>query len=373
MTQHKSKRMLVLCPFPENEAAGQRLKYEQYFDDWRAEGWHIDVSCYMDPKMWKVVYQSGHLPQKIAGVIRGHLRRVRDIFRIRNYDMVYVFMWVTPVGTSIMERCVRGLAHKLVYDVEDNILIEQNLPKGENPNPLARLLKGPSKAKFLIRSANHVITSSPFLNDYCLTKNSAKQCTYISSSINTDIFLPVNKYTNEKIVTIGWTGTYSSKIFLDLLSDMFQKLAEKLDYKLRVIGNFEYELAGVNLEVIQWSKEREVEDLQGIDIGVYPLPQDDWVLGKSGLKAIQYMAFGIPPVASDVGMTSRILAHGENGLLVKTENDWLTALEHLIQNPDERKKIGKAARRDAVNKYSTHAVKKDYQRVLESVMEKEHD
>ncbi len=56
------------------------------------------------------------------------------------------------------------------------------------------------------------------------------------------------------------------------------------------------------------------------DVGVYLLPQmTGWVLGKSGLKAIQYMAFGLPTVATDVGTTPRIIQQHENGWLVKTE------------------------------------------------------
>ena len=179
------KKMLVLCPYPEGVAAGQRLKYEQYFADWRSQGWDIEVSNYMDRAMWDVVWEKGNLLTKAFGVVRGHLRRIRDLFRVRGFDLVYVFMWVTPVGTSLFERLVRMLARALIYDVEDNILGQQQGGATLNPNPLARLLKGASKARFLIRTADHVVTSSPFLNDFCLELNAAKACTYISSSIDT--------------------------------------------------------------------------------------------------------------------------------------------------------------------------------------------
>jgi glycosyltransferase involved in cell wall biosynthesis len=134
-----------------------------------------------------------------------------------------------------------------------------------------------------------------------------------------------------------------------------------------VIGNFDYDLPGVLLEVVCWTSKREIADLQAIDIGVYPLPLDEWVTGKSGLKAIQYMAFGLPVVASDVGMTPRIVRDGETGLLVHTEAEWVEALETLIRNPVRRRHLGEAGRRDAVAKYSTRAVAADYRRVLESV------
>ncbi len=362
----KRKTMLVICPFPQGVAAGQRLKYEQYFDDWRANGWDITVSSFMDKPMWDIVYKPGHLGGKILGVMRGHLRRMRDMFRIHRYDLVYVFMYVTPFGTSLSERLTRAQAKALIYDVEDNILSEQQGGAALNPNPIARFLKGASKARYLIRSADHVITSSPFLNDFCLDINARKACTYISSSVDTDRFLPATPYSNEKPVVIGWTGTFSSKVYLDLLQDVFRRLAERVNFKLRVIGNFDYALPGIDLEVIQWTAEHEVRDLQALDIGVYPLPIDDWVLGKSGLKAIQYMAFALPCVATEVGTTPMIIRDGENGLLVRNEDEWVDALEKLVRDPALRRRLGEAARKDAVAKYSLAAIGSQYRNIIES-------
>lgn len=360
--------ILVLCPFPQAIAAGQRLKYEQYFSDWREAGFDIVVSSFMDSAMYDIVYQPGHLPAKLLGTLRGHLRRLRDLMRIGRFDLVYVFMWVTPVGTSLMERATRALARRLIYDLEDNVLVGQRIAKKDNPNPLTRLLRGRGKVRFLIREADHVITSSPLLNDICLQMNRRGRCTYISSSVDAGRFVPANAHEGSDGVTIGWTGTHSTKPFLDLLRPVFQKLAGRVRFKLRVIGNFDYELPGVDLEVIRWSKEKEVEDLQAIDIGVYPLPLDDWVIGKSGLKAIQYMAFGLPVVASDAGITSRVVRDGESGILVRTEDEWLEALERLVRDPTLRRRLGEAGRRDVLEKYSTKVIAGEYRRVLEDTM-----
>jgi glycosyltransferase involved in cell wall biosynthesis len=318
----------------------------------------------MDRAMWDVVWQPGNLAKKALGVLRGHLRRMRDLLRVRRYDLVYVFMWVTPVGTSLFERLVRRLARALIYDVEDNILGEQQGGAVINPNPIARFLKGRSKARFLIREADHVITSSPFLNDFCMDLNAKRACNYISSSVDTERFQPATTYSNERPVVVGWTGTFSSKVYLDLLAGVFQRLAAKLPFKLRVIGNFDYALPGVDLEVVRWSAEEEVHQLQALDIGVYPLPIDDWVLGKSGLKAIQYMAFALPCVATEVGTTPMLIRDGENGLLVKTESEWEAALEALIRDPALRRRLGEAARKDAVAKYSTAAIAGQYRAVI---------
>jgi glycosyltransferase involved in cell wall biosynthesis len=365
----RSKRMLVICPFPHSVAAGQRLKFEQYYDDWRASGWEIDLAPFMDMGLWNILYDHGHLGPKIAGTAKGYIRRLRDLFRVPRYDLVYCHMYVTPVGTSMFERAVRRLARKLILDVEDNVIADMDRVGRDHPNPLLRLLRATGKYRYLIREADHVITSSPALAERCLALNRKRACTYISSSVDADRFTPANSYSNARTVTIGWTGTFSSRPYLDLLRPVLQQLARERDFHLRVIGNFDYELPGVDLEVIRWTADREIEDLQGIDIGLYPLPFDDWVSGKSGLKAIQYMMMGLPCVASDVGTTPLIIHNNENGLLVRTEEEWIEALRALLDDPELRRRLGQQARRDAVARFSVQVIAAEYRKVLQSVME----
>ncbi|MEO8453813.1 MAG: glycosyltransferase family 4 protein [Sphingomicrobium sp.] len=363
-----SKRMLVLCPYPYGVAAGQRLKFEQYYDDWRAAGWKVDVAPFMDMALWRVLFERGHAGTKLLGVAKGYLRRARDLCRLRGYDLVYCHMYVTPLGTSLSERVTRVLAKKLVYDVEDNVMAHVDRFGRDHPNRMLRFLRASSKYSFLVREADHVVTSSPALNDRCSAINRRRACTYISSSVDAERFQPASGG-KAGPVTIGWTGTFSSRQYLDLLREVLQKLAGEQRFRLRVIGNFDYELPGVELEVVRWTAEREIEDLQAIDIGLYPLPADEWVSGKSGLKAIQYMMMGLPCVATDVGTTPLIIRDGENGLLVRTEDEWLDALRRLLDDPELRRRLGEAARREAVAKYSTKAIAARYREVLTRVME----
>ncbi len=360
----KKKKIYVICPFPQGEAAGQRLKYEQYFEQWIDEGFDITVSCFMDLSLWKVVYTKGNYLQKISGVIRGYCRRFIDIFSLHKADIVYVFMWGTPFGSSLYERIICLLSKTVIYDVEDNVMMEQK----NSLNPITKILRGSGKVNYLIKSSNHVITSSPFLNEYAVNLNRLNQATYISSSINIKRFMPLDKPSHNEPVVLGWTGTFSSKEYLDILEPIFLKLAKTSLFKLRIIGNFEYTLPGINTEVIQWTKENEVIDLQGIDIGLYPLPQNDWVLGKSGLKALQYMAFGLPTVATNVGTTPRIIQNMDNGILVREDHEWVDALEMLINQPELRKRLGNNARQTVVDSYSTDVIGSKYLAILNSLV-----
>ena len=153
-------------------------------------------------------------------------------------------------------------------------------------------------------------------------------------------------------------------MYLDLLRDVFLELNKQIKFKLLIIGNFTYDLPGIDLKLIQWSKESEIKDLQKIDIGIYPLTQDKWVLGKSGLKALQYMALGIPTIATNVGTNPGIISHMKNGLLVKTDKEWVEAIQTLANNPDLRAKIGLEARKKITENYSLDVTENKYLSIL---------
>jgi glycosyltransferase involved in cell wall biosynthesis len=364
MKKKHLKRILIICPYPVGEAAGQRLKYEQYIDGWEERGYEVKISPFMSKSLWNVVYLQGNFLRKFIGILRGYLFRVRDLLIVHNFDIVYIFQWTTPFGTAFYDFIVRKLAKRMIFDLEDFVFFSKKGSSQEIRNNILKHIRSTNKTEYLIKHADHVITSSPFLNDFCLKKNVHDAATFISSSVDIKRFIPSNNYTNEKRITIGWTGTFSSKPYLDLIQNVFVRLADICDFKLRIIANFDYNIRGVDCEVIQWTKLKEVEDLQGIDVGVYPLEDSQWVLGKSGLKAIQYMAFGIPTIATDVGTTSQIIKHRENGWLVKTEEEWLEGLQVLIENQELRRKLGTKARETIVNRYSTDVIKEQYLNIL---------
>jgi glycosyltransferase involved in cell wall biosynthesis len=320
--------------------------------------------------LWKVLYQRGSYGTKAIETAKGYLRRIADLFRIGRYDVVFIHAWVTPFGSTLFERLTRRLARKLIYDLEDNLLTNHSGTTSQHPNPFLKFLKGRGKPVYLVKSADQVIVSTPFLSDTARELNGKNAAAYIGPSVDAQRFVPPDRSAAEDgdIPTIGWTGTFSSRPYLDLLRGVLTELARRVPYKLKIIGNFEYELPGVDLEVVQWTAEREVEDLQSIDIGIYPLAMEEWDLGKGGLKAIQYMTVEAPPVATDFGTNPMIIRQGETGFLVKTDEEWLRALETLVRNPELRRRLGRAARVDAVAKFSTEAVAGDYRQLLASVI-----
>jgi glycosyltransferase involved in cell wall biosynthesis len=101
-----------------------------------------------------------------------------------------------------------------------------------------------------------------------------------------------------------------------------------------------------------WSAASEIDDVSSFDIGIMPLPDDQWSKGKCGLKGLQYMALGVPTVMSPVGVNTGIIASGENGYLATTEDDWVQAVTNLVEDVALRSRLGEAGRHTIVDRYS---------------------
>lgn len=355
------KKILVICPHPENIAPGQRLKYEQYFENWRQHGYEITVSPFFSDRMQSILYSKSNKLEKIFWVLSAYLKRIFTAFTLKKYDLVYVFLWVTPFGYPLIERLYVSMNKNMVYDIDDAIFM-----KAESVvNRSIDFIRGRGKPFFLMKHAKQVIACTPFLTEVAATYN--PNVTDISSTINTETYQPVNTYSNDHKLVLGWSGSHSTSPFLYLLKDMLLELQEKMPFKLLVMGDASFNIEGLDVEAIPWSVENEIPTLQRFDIGLYPLPMDNkWVLGKSGLKALQYMAVGLPVVATAIGANYRIIENGKTGFLVKTKEEWIEQLLLVMNDPVLRKNIGQAARKNVEENYSIHANAPIYLSIIEA-------
>ena len=357
------KKIVIICPHPKSVAPGQRLKYEQYIDNWEKNGFSVDVKPFMTDRFWKIVYKKGFFFEKIFWTLFGYSRRIKLLFALRKYDLSYVFLWVTPFGTTFFERLYSSISKKVIYDIDD--LVYHKDHKSE-ANSFLAILKGRKKPIYMMRKADHVITCTPHLDSFVRKCN--QRTTDISSTINTDNYIPINDYSNEKTLTIGWSGSHSTSKYVYLLQEVLREISKELEFKLLVIGDKSFHIEGVACEAINWVEETEVNDLQRIDIGIYPLPQEEWVLGKSGLKALQYMALGIPTIATAIGANYRVIENGVSGVLVETDLAWKSAIEEYILNPELRRSHGEMARKRVERLYSVKANEPIYLDVIDKVI-----
>lgn len=355
------KKLLIICPYPEDCAPSQRLKYEQYFDEFRKHGWHITVKPFINLRFWKIIYKEGFFFLKLWYTLVAYLKRFFLLFSVFRYRIVYVHLWGTPFGPPIYERLLKVLSKKLVYDIDDLVYLADTKSKA---HPLVDWIKGRKKPLYLMKHASHVITCTPYLDQFVKQYND--HTTDISSTVDTDErYKPVNTYKNDHTIIIGWSGSVTTAKYFYLLEKILQKLKERHDFKVIVMGDETVRIPNVEIDALPWRENYEIPTLQKFDIGVYPLPDEEWVYGKSGLKAIQYMALGIPTVAAGIGANFRVIENGVSGFLVHSEEEWLDALSRLISDSELRKRVGVAARERVVNLFSVKANVKNYLNVLE--------
>lgn len=358
-----SKKILIICPHPENVAPGQRLKYEQYFDDWRKNGHQITISSFMTLRFWNIVYKKGFFFEKVFWTLFGYFKRLITLIQIPFHDVVYVFLWGTPFGSSFYERWIRFLSKKLIYDIDDMVFLGHS----SDANKLWQNLKGKNKMIYLMKTADHVITCTPKLDEFVKKYN--HNTTDISSTVDTENrYIPVNQYKNDHQIVLGWSGSHSTSKYLYLLSDVLIELSKTHDFKLIVMGDKSFHIEGVNIEAYDWAEHIEISTLQKFDIGLYPLPDEEWVYGKSGLKAIQYMALGIPTIATAIGANFRVIENQVSGFLIppSNHNEWKKVIEKLIMDPLHREKIGAAAKKKIDQEYSLKANRHKYLSIIES-------
>jgi glycosyltransferase involved in cell wall biosynthesis len=176
----------------------------------------------------------------------------------------------------------------------------------------------------------------------------------IPTAIDVDLFVPRTDHGPPGTrPVLGWTGTPTTASYLAPLAPALRALARTHRFEFRVAGSTRpMAFEGVDTTNVAWSLDTEVALFNRCDIGVYPLPDDDWARGKCGFKAIQFMSCGVPVVASPVGVNREIVQDGVNGFLASTPDEWRLKMAALIDDSDLRRRIGAAGRRTIQERYS---------------------
>ncbi len=339
-------KVLAVVPSLYDTSPGQRFRIEQWEPFLREGGVEITYSPFETDELRAVLYQSGNVTSKVKAVAGNMLRRRSELRSAGDYDLVYLFREAALLGPPWFERKLARSGVPIVFDFDDAIFYSYKSPS----NGYLSYLKFPGKAAETCRLSTHIMAGNQFLADYAGRHN--KNVTIIPTTIDTDKYKIIKRDDSPDVVTIGWSGSFSTVQHLDTIREVLQELAATENFRLRVIGTSSYDLNGVSIDPLPWRSETEIADLAAIDIGIMPLPDDNWSKGKCGLKALQYMALGIPTICSPVGVNSTIIRHGVNGLIADSKDDWIGALKTLLHDPALRSKLGLAGRKTVENGYS---------------------
>src|SRR6266850_5715289 len=353
-------RVLAIVPSLYDTSPGQRYRLEQWEPLLKERDVEITYEPFEDEELHSLLYKPGMMGRKLQLVARGLRRRLSLVRRAKNYDVVYIFREAALLGPPVFEKLIHRTGVPIVFDFDDAICVSYRSPS----NGYLSYLKFATKTKTICRIASHVMVGNSYLAEYARQFN--PHLTIVPTTIDTEKY-SVRQANPSDIPVIGWTGSFSTVQHLDTLRGALQKLAERERFRLRVIGTPEYRLEGVTVEALPWRSESELDDLRPIDIGVMPLPNDAWSKGKCGLKALQFMALGIPTICSPVGVNTEIIQDGQNGFIADTEPEWVDKMGRLLRSSELRNQLGLAGRGTVEQKYSAIAQAPRVYEVLQSI------
>ena len=350
-------RVLFLVPYPK-EGASNRYRVEQYIPYLEENGIRCRVRPFMSEGFFKILYQKGHWLRKGGYFLVSCLRRAGDLYRARNVDLVFIHREACPIGPPFFEWCFWVMRKPVVFDFDDAVF----LPNSNILTPALRFLKCPWKVEKILRMSRSVIVANGYLEAYARRFNT--NVSVIPTVVDT-AHLPVKQHNENGKPVVGWIGTSSTSVYLEGILPVLEKLAERHSFTLRVIGSQRpIQARGVEVQSRRWSFEEDEALCRTVDIGIYPLPDTPWARGKAAFKAIQYMAAGLPVVASPVGMTAEVIQDGVNGFLASTESEWLHKLSLLIEQPHLRKRLGEVGRKTVEGRYAYDVHKKRFLNVV---------
>ncbi|MBM3251169.1 MAG: glycosyltransferase family 4 protein [Candidatus Omnitrophica bacterium] len=339
-------KVLFLVPYP-TEGPSNRYRVEQYLPYLKTQGIDYCIRPFMSSDFFKIMYKRGRHFKKIFLLLGSTAKRLSDLVRYNKYDLVFVHIESFPFGPAICEWFFSKLGKPIIYDFEDAVY----LPNFKGNNKVMNTLRHPGKFYQILRLSDHVIVCNRYMRDFVYSFN--RNVTVIPTSIDTGKFKLKDVNSQNKTPIIGWIGSHTTSYCLNQLINVFIKLAEKFDFSLKIIGGEEnFNIPGVNVINEKWTLQKDIENFQSLDIGIYPLPNDERALAKTPFKTIQYMSVGVPVMASRVGGNIEIIQDGINGFLAATENEWLEKLTSLIQDINLRKKMGLAGRKTVEERYS---------------------
>ena len=339
------------------------LQYLQRFDD---AG--IESVCF-----FPIIPKYGSVPRWLPGRrLRLVVRRLTQLFvylphrwwqivhaRLGRFDVVILQkqLAVWPEG-AYLEKMIARSNPRVILDLDD----------AEFTDPAFRE-RAPAKeaTKQVATQVMAVVVCNQYLANTVLSV--ARAIFKIPTTVDEGRFVPIDRRASEQI-TIGWTGTASTVNYLRLVLPALETVIERTGASLLIISDqsrIDWLEQIPHVRFLKWTAEDEVRQLHEMDIGIMPLPDDPWTRGKCAFKIIQYMAVGIPTVASPVGMNCEVIQDGLTGHFARTNDEWTESLENLVRSETLRKKMGASARQYFAKHLSGSRVASEWVKLLTNI------
>lgn len=323
-----SSRLRTLQYRPWLENAGLDVTYSHFFDDAYLEGLY------------------GGRRSKMA-VFRYFRDRLQALLRKPRPDLIWMEYEALPWLPWVFESAALPTDVPLVSDFDDAVFHRYD----RHRSAAVRTLLGAKIDQLMGRSA--IVTAG---NAYLVERARAAgavRVELVPTVVQMDLYHLAEQQAGNDELRVGWIGT--PQTWRELAQPYFELLRPVLDeYDARFLAvgaSLEASEFG-RLEIATWSEATEIARTRQMSIGVMPMPDSPWTRGKCGYKLIQYMACGLPVIASPVGVNREIVEHGVNGFLASTKAEWVEALDALLNDKEMRARMGRAGRQKVEEQFS---------------------
>lgn len=328
--------------------ASSRMRFLQYVLTLKDANIDAEVRELFDNATLAMRYQHGGYG--LGAALRSFGRRIAQLRQRHNFDLLWIEKEALPWWPLWCEAALlQGVPYVLDYD--DAVFHSYD----QHRSPAVRFFWG-RRLDGLMANAALVVAGNEYLAERA--RSAGAPWIEVLPTVVDLARYPVpdaaEAVKNTQAPVLVWIGSPSTVRYLELLWEPLLRLAERLPFVLRVIGG-ELALPGVQIQCLPWTEDTEVGHIRSADLGVMPLLDSPWERGKCGYKLIQYMACGLPVVASPVGVNVDIVKNGENGFLAGTSQQWESALERLIVDATLRVRMGAIGRRKVEQSYCLQA------------------
>ena len=212
-----------------------------------------------------------------------------------------------------------------------------------------------------------MLAGNDWLRDKAASYCSDSRTFYVAEDLDRYTLRPYDQ--TASTVTIGWLGSPSTEKYLNLIRPALRSVSEKYpEVCLKIIGGGGFTDPGIAVEHVPWSLEDEVAQLHSFDIGIMPLPLEEWSRGKSGGKARTCMAVGVRVVCTRIGFNEELIRDRATGYLVDSIEDWVQVLSTLIESPELRRKVGCAARKEVARRFALDTLGPEFANILSGLV-----
>ena len=323
----------------------QRYRVEAFLPFLERRGIRVRYEWLLDRDDLRVFYATRGMGPKASIALKAGWRRLASVLHARDVDVFLVQREAFFLGSAWSEGLARRRA-PIVYDFDDAIWIKTL----SEANRRFSWLKNVDKIPSIVAMAHTVLAGNEYLAAWARTHS--RNVHVMPTCVDTDRFRPPPRR-DSGTVTIGWSGSVSTVAHLRPLLPVLERVQRRFGgVRIRVMGDPSFTHAPLGLRGEMWTPERELALLHQMDIGVMPLPEDEWTRGKCGLKGLLAMAVGAAAVMSPVGVNTTIVRHAHDGLLAHTEDEWFEALCRLIEDGELRRRLGERGRARVVTDYS---------------------